>query len=252
MTKQTKTDEGPIIRTEGITKVYRMGDEEVYALRGISIDITRGEYVSIMGPSGSGKSTFFNMVGALDTPSDGEVFMGGRRLRDLDAAQLAWVRCHNIGYIFQSFNLIPTMTALDNVAIARIFAGRTPHDARKDAAQALERVGLGNRLDHLPAEVSGGQQQRIAIARAIVNEPSIILADEPTGNLDLHTGAEIINLLSEMQKNLGITIVSATHDSKMLSASDTVVWIKDGQIERKTGREGLNIEVGTIDGSTLG
>lgn len=252
MTKTETTPGTPIIRTEGITKVYRMGEEEVHALRGISIDIKQGEYVSIMGPSGSGKSTFFNMVGALDTPSDGEVFMAGRRLRDLDAAQLAWVRCHNIGYIFQSFNLIPTMTALENVAIARIFAGRSPGDARQDAARALERVGLGHRLDHLPAEVSGGQQQRIAIARAIVNEPAVILADEPTGNLDLHTGAEIIKLLSDMQKNLGITVISATHDSKMLSASDTVVWIKDGRIDRKTGRADIQIEVGTIDGSTLG
>ncbi|NQT93052.1 MAG: ABC transporter ATP-binding protein [Lentisphaerae bacterium] len=242
----------PIIRTKGITKVYRMGQEEVHALRGITLDIQRGEYVSIMGPSGSGKSTFFNMVGALDTPTAGEVFMAGRPLRDLDSAQLAWVRCHNIGYIFQSFNLIPTMSALENVAIARIFAGRSPHDARGDASGALGRVGLADRVHHLPSELSGGQQQRVAIARAIVNEPSIILADEPTGNLDLHTGEEIINLLSEMQRNLGITIVTATHDSKMLSSSDTVVWIKDGAIERKAGRDEIQIDIGTIDGSTLG
>lgn len=241
----------PIIETRGITKVYKMGQEEVHALRGISIKIKKGEYVSIMGPSGSGKSTFFNIVGALDTPTDGEVFMSGYRLKELSASQLAWVRCHNIGYIFQSFNLIPTMTALENVAIARIFSGRTPAEANKDAAESLTQVGLADRLDHTPGELSGGQQQRVAIARAIVNKPSIVLADEPTGNLDLHTGEEIIKLLSAMQKDLGITIVTATHDTKMLSASDTVVWIKDGAIERIAGRDDIKIDVGTIDGSTL-
>lgn len=241
----------PIIRTENITKIYRMGTEEVHALRGVSLEIKKGEYVSIMGPSGSGKSTFFNMVGALDTPTAGEVFMSGYKLRTLSSSQLAWVRCHNIGYIFQSFNLIPTMTALENVAIARIFSGRTPSEARKDAAVSLEQVGLGHRLDHTPGELSGGQQQRVAIARAIVNRPSIILADEPTGNLDLHTGEEIIKLLSDMKKNLGITIVTATHDTKMLSASDTVVWIKDGAIDRVAGRNEIRIDIGTIDGSTL-
>lgn len=241
----------PIIETKGITKVYKMGQEEVHALRGISIKIKKGEYVSIMGPSGSGKSTFFNIVGALDTPTDGEVFMSGYRLKELSASQLSWVRCHNIGYIFQSFNLIPTMTALENVAIARIFSGRTPAEANKDAAESLTQVGLADRLDHIPSELSGGQQQRVAIARAIVNKPSIILADEPTGNLDLHTGEEIIKLLSAMQKDLGITIITATHDTKMLSASDTVVWIKDGAIERIAGRDEIKIDVGTIDGSTL-
>ena len=240
-----------IIRTVDITKVYRMGDQEVHALRGISIDIARGEYVSIMGPSGSGKSTFFNMVGALDTPSGGEVFMAGHRLRDLRPSQLAWIRCHNIGYIFQSFNLIPTMTALENVAIARIFSGRTPREARDDAAKALDSVGLAHRLEHIPAALSGGQQQRVAIARAIVNEPSVVLADEPTGNLDLHTGEDIIKLLGEMKSRLGITIVSATHDTKMLSASDRVVWIKDGAVERVANRDEVRIDIGTIDGKTL-
>ena len=241
----------PIIRTEGVSKVYQMGEEQVHALRDVSLEIAHGEYVSIMGPSGSGKSTFFNMVGALDTPTSGEVFMAGRRLRELSHAQLSWVRCHNIGYIFQSFNLIPTMTALENVAIARIFYGRTPADADKDAQVALEKVGLGHRLDHIPAALSGGQQQRVAIARAIVNEPSIVLADEPTGNLDLHTGEEIINLLSHMKQELGITIITATHDTKMLSASDRVVWIKDGAIERVAKRDEVKIEIGTIDGKTL-
>ena len=241
----------PVIKARKVTKVYVMGTEEVHALRGITLDVERGEYLSIMGPSGSGKSTFFNMVGGLDTPTEGDVYIEGYRLRDLSANQLAWVRCNKFGFIFQSFNLIPTMTALDNVAIARIFAGYSPAEAREDAAEVLERVGLGHRLDHVPAEVSGGQQQRIAIARALVNRPEIILADEPTGNLDLKTGQEIINLLGEMKAELGITIISATHDMKMLSASDTVAWIKDGAVERLAGKGEFEIEVGSIDGHTV-
>jgi len=241
----------PIVKTVDVTKIYQMGVEEVHALRGVSLEIREGEYVSIMGPSGSGKSTLFNMVGALDSPTAGEVFVAGRRLKDLTSGQLAWIRCHNIGYIFQSFNLIPTMTALENVAIARIFSGRAPREARRDAAGALEQVGLAHRLDHTPSELSGGQQQRVAIARAIVNRPAIILADEPTGNLDLHTGQEIIALLSAMKKDLGITVITATHDTKMLSASDTVVWIKDGGIDRVADRSEVRIDVGTIDGQTV-
>ncbi len=221
-----------IIQIRGVTKVYDLGAEQVHALRGITLDVVRGQYVSIMGPSGSGKSTLFNMIGGLDTPTAGEVLIDGYRLADLTSGQLAWVRCHKIGFIFQSFNLISTMTALENVAIARIFSGVSPAQARKDAAAALERVGLGHRLDHLPSQVSGGQQQRIAIARALVNAPSIILADEPTGNLDLLTGEEIISLIGEMKTKLGITVITATHDMKMLAASDVVVWIKDGAVDR--------------------
>ena len=240
-----------IITAKDVTKVYTMGEEEVYALRGISMNVKRGEYVSIMGPSGSGKSTFFNMIGGLDTPTAGEVTMEGYKLSELNNRQLAWVRCHKIGFIFQGFNLIPAMTALENVAIARIFAGVAPDQARQAAADVLEKVGLSHRLDHLPSEVSGGQQQRIAIARALVNRPAIILADEPTGNLDLKTGQEIINLLNEMKRELDITIISATHDMKMLSASDTVAWIKDGAIERLARKGEFEIEVGSIDGQTV-
>lgn len=240
-----------MVRVQDVKKLYRMGEETVYALRGVSLEIGRGEYVSIMGPSGSGKSTLFNMIGGLDRPSEGEVYIEGYRLRDLSARQLAWVRCHKIGFIFQSFNLIPSMTALENVAIARIFHGVSPSQARKDAAATLEQVGLGHRVDHLPGQVSGGQQQRIAIARALVNKPDIILADEPTGNLDLHTGEEIIRLIGEMQKTMGITVITATHDMKMLSASDTVIWIKNGAVDRVAGKGELNIQIGTIDGRTL-
>ncbi len=240
-----------IISAKGVGKMYRMGDQEVYALRDVSLDIARGQYVSIIGPSGSGKSTFFNMIGGLDTPTQGDVSVEGYRLADLNSSQLAWFRCHKIGFIFQSFNLVATMTALDNVAIARVFGGASPAEARKIAAGVLERVGLGHRLDHLPSQVSGGQQQRIAIARALVNEPSIILADEPTGNLDLKTGQEIIDLLADMQRSLGITIITATHDMKMLSASDLVVKLRSGSIDNVSKRGEIDITVGTIDGETV-
>ena len=240
-----------ILEARNLSKVYTMGTEKVYALKGVSLNIIRGNYVSIMGPSGSGKSTFFNIIGGLDKPTEGEVFMDGQRFSDLNSSQMAWVRCHKVGYIFQSFNLIPSMTALENVSIARIFAGLTPSEARRDAAAVLEQVGLGHRLHHIPAELSGGQQQRVAIARAMVNKPEVILADEPTGNLDLHTGEEIINLLGRLQKEKNITIITATHDMKMLSASDVVVWIRDGQIDRAAKRDEIKIEVGTIDGKTM-
>lgn len=240
-----------ILRAEALTKVYVMGVEKVHALRGITMDVVRGTYISIMGPSGSGKSTFFNIVGGLDRPTSGEVIMEGFRFSELNSGQMAWVRCHKIGFIFQSFNLIPSMTALENVAIARIFSGRPPAEARKDAAASLDQVGLADRLHHLPSELSGGQQQRVAIARAIVNKPDIVLADEPTGNLDLHTGEEIIQLLGRMKKELNITVISATHDMKMLSASDVVVWISDGAVTRIAKRDAVQIDVGTINGNTL-
>ena len=245
------TNQSIIIKTEEVTKTYVMGAEKVRALRGISLEIHRGSYVSIMGPSGSGKSTFFNMIGGLDLPTSGDVFMEGQRIRDLSSSQMAWVRCHKIGFIFQSFNLIASMTALENVAIARIFSGRNPADARQDATVALEMVGLGHRLHHLPSELSGGQQQRVAIARAIVNHPDVILADEPTGNLDLRTGEEIIQLLGRMKSEMNITIVTATHDMKMLSASDVVVWINDGAVSRMARRDEVKVEIGTIDGKDV-
>jgi len=240
-----------IISARGVSRVYQMGDEQVHALSDATLDIERGQYVSIIGPSGSGKSTFFNMVGGLDRPTSGEVFVEGYRLADLNSSQLAWFRCHKIGFIFQTFNLVMTMTALENVSIANIFAGSSPHEARGKAAAVLERVGLGHRLDHLPSQVSGGQQQRIAIARALVTEPLIILADEPPGNLDLHTGQEIIGVLDEMKQKLGITIVTATHDMKMLSKSDKVVELRSGRIERIATPEEMKVTVGTIDGEDV-
>ncbi|MBM4164464.1 MAG: ABC transporter ATP-binding protein [Lentisphaerae bacterium] len=240
-----------LIAIRGVTKTYPRGDQVVHALRGVNLDIETGQYISIMGPSGSGKSTLFNMIGGLDMPTEGEVRVDGCRLAALDSDQLAWFRCHKIGFIFQSFNLVNTMTAQENVAIARTFAGVSYAEAMADAAQVLTRVGLEHRLTHLPSQVSGGQQQRIAIARALVNRPMIILADEPTGNLDLKTGQDIIDLLYEMKTVFGITVVTATHDMKMISASDRLVKLRSGAVEEMMTRAEMNVSIGTIDGESV-
>ncbi|HCR16157.1 MAG TPA: ABC transporter [Candidatus Latescibacteria bacterium] len=237
-----------IIQVRDVWKTYRMGDQEVHALRGVSLDVIRGEYLSIMGPSGSGKTTLFNMVGALDRPSRGNVSVNGVEMGSLSQAQIAYLRCHNIGYIFQSFNLIPVMTALDNVALPMVFSGMKKSEYEEKAAHKLSIVGLGERLHHNPYELSGGQQQRVAIARAMANDPDLILADEPTGNLDLNTGQEIIELLKRLQAESGVTTVTNTHDHKMLVASDRVVDLRDGQVERVRNREEIDIQEGTIEG----
>ncbi|MFA0748209.1 MAG: hypothetical protein EORIYHIE_002078 [Candidatus Fervidibacter sp.] len=231
-----------IVRTRDVRKIYLMGKVEVHALRGVTLDIKRGEYISIMGPSGSGKSTLFNMIGGLDKPTSGSVYINEVDLAQLDAYELAWLRCRTIGYIFQTFNLIPVMTALENVMLPMIFAG-VPEDERRDRAmELLKRVGLAERWNHKPFELSGGQQQRVAIARALANDPDIILADEPTGNLDLRTGKEIIELLKELNEEKGVTIISATHDLKMIDVSDRVIWIRDGQISRIEDRSKIRVE----------
>jgi len=240
-----------IIRARDLKRIYRLEGETVYALNGIDLDIYRGEYLSIMGPSGSGKSTLFNMVGGLDMPSEGSVLLDGNELTKLPERKLAWLRCNRIGYIFQSFNLMPTLTATENVAIPLIFAGFTLEEANRRAAKTLDRVGLGHRLDHRPDELSGGQRQRVAVARALTNEPAVILADEPTGNLDLKTGSEILALLQELQAEVGATVICATHDHKMLAASDRVVWILDGKIDQIKSRSEINVEVGTMDGQSI-
>ena len=237
-----------VVRTQDVKKAYVMGDLTVHALKGVDIEIEQGEYLSIMGPSGSGKTTLFNMVGGLDKPSSGKVYIDDVDVAQLDAYELAWLRCRKIGYIFQSFNLIPVMTALENVTLPMVFAGLTSDEAREKGVHLLQKVGLGERVQHKPFELSGGQQQRVAVARAFANDPAIILADEPTGNLDLVTGTEIIDLLREMNQESGVTVISATHDHKMLSVSDRVVWVRDGRVDRVVNREDLKIEVGTIDG----
>jgi putative ABC transport system ATP-binding protein len=236
-----------VIEVDSVSKVYELKGERVYALRGVSLQIFRGEYLSIMGPSGSGKSTLFNIVGALDKPTSGVVKIGPLDLTQLGARQLAYVRCNYIGYVFQAYNLVAALTALKNVALPRIFMGASEAEAERAAAEKLEQVGLGHRLEHRPSELSGGQQQRVAIARALVNDPTIILADEPTANLDLRTGAEIIEILKGLSQEQGVTIVTATHDHKMLKNSDRVLYIRDGGVESiKTSAE-LDIEEGEIE-----
>lgn len=224
---------GTVIATRDVTRVYAMRGEDVHALRGVTLDVQAGEYVSIMGPSGSGKTTLFNMIGGLDHPTAGSVRVAETDLAALDSQALAWFRCCRIGYIFQTFNLIPTMTALQNVMLPGIFRMLEDDEARERAVRSLENVGLGDRLDHRPEELSGGQMQRVAIARALVNSPSIVLADEPTGNLDLKTGAAIIELLRKLNLEQHVTVVTVTHDKKMLSVSDRVVHFADGQVARQ-------------------
>jgi len=235
-----------LIKVRNVTKVFKLRRSEVYALRNISVDIFNGEYLSIMGPSGSGKSTLFNMIGALERPSAGTVQIGPLDLTKLSSRQLAYVRGNYIGYIFQSYNLIPSLTALKNVALAHVFTGASDAKADEAAKRCLELVGLSHRLHHRPGEMSGGQQQRVAIARALVNDPTIILADEPTANLDFKTGADIIALLKQLSTERHVTIITATHDHKMLSNSDRVLWIKDGQVDHIDRREDMHIDEGAI------
>jgi len=240
------------VRTREVVKEYVMGKVVVRALNGVTLDIKRGEYVSIMGPSGSGKSTLFNMIGGLDKPTGGSVFIDETDMAQLDASELAWLRCRKIGYIFQTFNLIPVMTALENVTLPMIFAGATTDEMLDRGKELLELVGLGDRLHHKPMELSGGQQQRVAIARSLANDPAIVLADEPTGNLDLRTGKEIITLLKKLNTERGVTIISATHDLKMLDVSDRIVWIRDGMIERVEDRQDVRLAVGEVEGEEAG
>lgn len=235
-----------LVRLRGITKVYGTAQNPVYALDHVDLDVFTGEYLSIMGPSGSGKSTLFNMIGGLDRCSEGTVEIGEVNLSKLKDGELAFFRGHHIGYIFQSYNLLASMTALKNVSLPATLAGCDPAEAERRALDVLTRVGLQHRLQHRPDELSGGQQQRVAIARALVNQPTIILADEPTGNLDLHTGEEIIGLLREFCKELGVTVITATHDHKMLKVSDRIVWIKDGRVDREERVENIRIEEGAI------
>ncbi len=235
-----------LVRAVGVERAYGKGADVVMALDGVTLDIYQGEYLSLMGPSGSGKTTFFNIIGALDFPTAGRIFLGGEELRRMRSAELAYLRCRNIGYIFQNYNLIEVITALENVMLPMRFLGMDDRAAADKAAMLLETVGLGHRLRHLPGELSGGQQQRVAIARALANDPMIILADEPTGNLDTHTATSIVELLSRMSHERGVTVISATHDHRMLSVSDRVVYLRAGKIDRVLNREDLNISIGSI------
>ena len=236
-----------LIQLRHVSKEFHLGRSVVRALKDITFDIYRGEYLSVRGPSGSGKSTLFNVIGALDKPSRGEVEVAGVQLTRLTRRQLAHFRSHHIGYVFQSYNLLPAYDAVTNVCMPLLFSGRTHADAVRRAVEVLGRVGLAERIHHKPSELSGGQQQRVAIARALAGEPAIILADEPTGNLDLHTGEEIINLLASLSDEFGVTVISATHDHKMLAASDRILWIKDGAVDRLEQRKDVDIRVGKVE-----
>lgn len=229
-----------IISAVDVAKVYKTGTTETHALRGATVDVFEGEYLSIMGPSGSGKSTLFNMIGGLGKPTRGKVYIDQVDIAQLDADELAWLRCRKIGYIFQVYNLIQVMTCLENVMLPMSFGGLDGESAREKGLYILKLVGLGHRPLHKPAELSGGQQQRCAIARALANSPDIVLADEPTANLDQKTGEEMIELLAKLREDLGVTIISATHDLKMLQRSDRILWIEDGQIVKAARPEEID------------
>ncbi len=220
-----------VIEIQDLKKLYRLGDVEVQALRGVSFKVERGEMVSIMGPSGSGKSTLMNIIGCLDTPSEGEYFLDGTAVSKLNDDQLADIRNKKIGFVFQSFNLLPRTTALDNVELPMVYGHVA--DRRKRAIAALEQVGLGQRIHHRPNELSGGQQQRVAIARALVNNPAIILADEPTGNLDSQSGAEIMAIFDKLNKEQGLTVVLVTHDPEIGEHAGRIIHIRDGKVDQQ-------------------
>ncbi len=230
-----------VIRTVNLAKVYRMGAEEVHALRDISITIKKGEYVALMGPSGSGKSTLMNMLGCLDTPSSGQYFLSEQDVSQMNDNQLAEVRNKEIGFVFQTFNLLPRSTALDNVCLPLIYAGKAKKERVLRGQQVLEQVGLGDRMSHRPNELSGGQRQRVAVARALVNHPAMLLADEPTGNLDSKTSIEIMGLFEEIHSN-GNTIVVVTHEEEIAQHAHRIIRLKDGLVESDT----LNQNITTV------
>ena len=225
----------PVIETRDLWKTYVMGDEEIHALRGVSIQIERGEYVAIMGPSGSGKSTLMNLIGCLDTPSKGSYLLNGKLVSEMNDNELARIRNQEIGFVFQTFNLLPRASALQNVELPLVYAGVPSSDRLVRAKEALERVELAQRMSHKPNELSGGQRQRVAIARALVNKPSILLADEPTGNLDSKTGTEIMALFARLHE-AGNTIVLVTHEADVAAFAHRTISLRDGQVEKDVRR----------------
>ena len=227
--RQDLVDAGIVIRTEGLIKTYEMGAEQVHALQGVDLEIRKGEYVAIMGPSGSGKSTLMNLIGCLDSPTSGRYWLAGRLVSDLDDDELAYIRNKEIGFVFQTFNLLPRATALHNVELPLIYNGTPAEERVQKAKIALQRVDLTDRMHHKPNELSGGQRQRVAIARALVNDPSIVLADEPTGNLDSKTGEEIMGLFENLYRQ-GNTIILVTHEMDIAQHAHRVIFIRDGKI----------------------
>ncbi len=222
-----------VVDAKDITKVYQMGEVEVHALRGLSVKIAPGEVLSIMGPSGSGKSTLMNILGCLDRPTSGEYSLNGESVAALTDDQLADIRNKGVGFVFQSFNLLPRQTALANVELPMRYAELNGRNRKQVAKEALEAVGLGDRIKHKPNELSGGEMQRVAIARALVNNPAIIMADEPTGNLDTKAGDEIMNLLRKLNEDRGTTLIVVTHDPEIADLTDRIISLRDGRIEEK-------------------
>ena len=225
-----------LIETVDLWKTYVMGSEEIHALRGVSLQIERGEYVAIMGPSGSGKSTLMNLIGCLDTPSKGSYLLNGKQVSQMNDNELARIRNEEIGFVFQTFNLLPRATALHNVELPLVYAGVAAKDRQERAKAALDRVELSSRMSHRPNELSGGQRQRVAIARALVNNPSILLADEPTGNLDSKTGLEIMGVFERLH-HTGNTIVLVTHEPDVAAFAHRAIHIRDGQVEHDVTKE---------------
>jgi putative ABC transport system ATP-binding protein len=222
--------DGSLIRAENLWKIYRLGKQDVKALQGVSFTVQLNEFLSIMGPSGSGKSTLMNLIGCLDTPSDGDYFLNGKLVSMMTENELAHIRNSEIGFVFQVFNLLPRATAFHNVELPLIYKGTKKHDRQEKVHRALEMVEMAGRMNHRPNELSGGERQRVAIARALVNEPSIILADEPTGNLDSKTGSEILRLFSKLHDQ-GNTIIIVTHDKDIADQTQRIIFLRDGQIE---------------------
>jgi len=227
--REDLVNSGVVIKTEDLAKVYEMGAEQVHALCGVNVEIHKGEYVAIMGPSGSGKSTLMNLIGCLDSPTSGRYWLAGRLVSDLDDDELAYIRNKEIGFVFQTFNLLPRATALHNVELPLIYNGTPAEERIEKAKKALERVDLTERMMHKPNELSGGQRQRVAIARALVNTPSIVLADEPTGNLDSKTGEEIMALFDNLYRQ-GNTIILVTHEHDIAQRAHRIIFIRDGKI----------------------
>jgi putative ABC transport system ATP-binding protein len=235
-----------ILQTSHLTKIYQMGEVSVIALDDVDFSVAKGEFVAIMGPSGSGKSTLLHMLGGLDAPSSGEILLARQPLEDLSDDQIARVRRQKVGFIFQFYNLLPTLSAAENVALPLLIDGKTLTEVRSQVDELLEMVGLSDRADHRPEQLSGGQQQRVAIARAFVNQPEIVLADEPTGNLDSRAGTAILELLRRVCRELEATIIMVTHDARAASYADRVVFLKDGQVIHELKIHGGQVSVQEI------
>lgn len=223
---------GPVIKVDNLHKIYDMGTTKVHALRGISLEIRRGEFVAIMGASGSGKSTFMNLLGCLDKPNEGVYLLDGTNVADLSRIELARIRNAHVGFVFQGFNLLNRTTAVENVELPLIYAGMRARERHRRSREALEKVGLGDRTDHVPSQLSGGQQQRVAVARALVNHPSILLADEPTGNLDSRTSVEIMQIFQELNEKDNLTIILVTHEPDIADYSKRIIVFRDGRVTR--------------------